>query len=75
MKKYYIDFRNILGTIKIRKVNRIGHILRRNFLLINVIEAKLERGIEVKGRRGRRSKQLLNELQKNTGYLKWKRKQ
>jgi hypothetical protein len=34
--------RNILHTIKIRKANWIGHILRRNCLLKYVIEAKLE---------------------------------
>jgi hypothetical protein len=34
--------RNILHTIKGRKANWIGHILRRNFLLKHVIEGKLE---------------------------------
>jgi hypothetical protein len=34
--------RNILHTIKRRKVNWIGHILRRNCLLKHVIEVKME---------------------------------
>jgi hypothetical protein len=34
--------RNILHTIKRRKANWIGHILRRNCLLKNVNEGKLD---------------------------------
>jgi hypothetical protein len=34
--------RNTISTIKIRKANRIGHILRRNCLLKHVIEGKIE---------------------------------
>jgi hypothetical protein len=34
--------RNILQTIKSRKANWIGHILRRNCILKRVIEGKLE---------------------------------
>jgi hypothetical protein len=48
--------RNILHTlhtIKRRKANWIGHILRRNCLLKHVIEGKLE---GKKSRRGRRRK-------------------
>jgi len=36
--------RNILNTIKIRKANGIGHIIRRNCLLQHVIEGKIEEG-------------------------------
>jgi hypothetical protein len=54
--------RNILHTIKRRKANWIGHILRRNCLLEHVIEGKLEGRIEMTGRRGRRHKQLLDDL-------------
>jgi hypothetical protein len=36
--------------------------LRRNCLLKHVIEGKLEGRIEMTGRRGRRRKQLLNDL-------------
>jgi hypothetical protein len=34
--------RNILHTVKRRKVNWIGHILRRTCLLKHVIEGKIE---------------------------------
>ena len=46
--------RNILHKISKRKANWIGHILRRNCLLQRVIEGKIQRGIEVTGRRRRR---------------------
>jgi hypothetical protein len=42
------------------EVNWIGHILRRNCLLKDVIEGNVEDGIGVTGRRGRRRKQLLD---------------
>jgi hypothetical protein len=54
--------KNIVHTIKRRKANWIGHILRRNCLLKHVIEGKLEGRIQVSGRRGRRHKQLVDEL-------------
>jgi hypothetical protein len=54
--------RNIIHTIKRRNANWIGHILRRNCLLKHVIEGKVEGRIEMTGRRGRRRKQLLNDL-------------
>jgi hypothetical protein len=60
--------RNIVHTIKRRKANWIGHILRRNCLLKHVIEGELERRIEVTGRRGRRRKQLLGGLKKRRRY-------
>jgi hypothetical protein len=65
--------RNILHTTKRRKANWIGHILRRNCLLKHVIEGKLEGRMEQRGRRGRRCKQLLNDLKETRGY--WKLKQ
>ena len=34
--------KNIISTIKRRKANWIGHILRRNCLLKHVIEGKIE---------------------------------
>jgi hypothetical protein len=43
--------RNILHTVKRRKANWVGHILRRNCLLKHVIEGKIEGRIEVTGRR------------------------
>jgi hypothetical protein len=74
MKKYYRvkEERNIVHTIKRRKANWIGHILRRNCLLKHVIEGKLEGGTEMTGRRGRRRKQLLDNLKENRGYWKLK---
>jgi hypothetical protein len=39
--------RNIVHTIKRRKANWIGHILRRNCLLKHVIEGKLEGRIQM----------------------------
>jgi hypothetical protein len=62
--------RNILLTIKGRKANWIGHILRRNCLLKHVIEGKLEGRTEVTGRRGRRRKQLLDNLKEKIRYWK-----
>ena len=44
-----------------RKANWIGHILRRNCLLQRVIEGKIKGEIEVKGRRGRRRRKLLDD--------------
>jgi len=46
--------------------------LCRNCLLKHVTEGKMVGRIEVTGRRGRRSKQLLDELQENRGYWKLK---
>jgi hypothetical protein len=50
--------RNILHTVRRRKANWIGHILRRNCLLIHIIGGK----IRVKRRRGRGYKQVLDDL-------------
>ena len=51
--------RNILHTLKRRNANWIGHILRRNCVLKHVIEGNVEGRIEVTGRRGRGSNQVL----------------
>ena len=64
--------RNIQQTIKRRKVNWIGHILRRNCLLRQVIEENIERRIEVTGRGERRCKQLVDDIKEKTGYCKLK---
>ena len=50
--------RNNLHTVKKKKANWIGYILRGNCLLKHVIGGKIEGRLEVKGRRGRRGKQL-----------------
>jgi hypothetical protein len=54
--------RNILHEISKRKANWIGHILRRNCLLQRVIEGKIKGGIDVTGRRGRRRRKQLDDL-------------
>jgi hypothetical protein len=64
--------RNILHTVKRRKTNWIGHILRRNCLLKHIIEGKIEGGIEVRGRQAVRRKQLLNDIKETRGYWKLK---
>jgi hypothetical protein len=51
------DDRNILCVIKRKQANWIGHCLVRH-----VIEVKAEGKKEMTGRRGRRYKQLLEEL-------------
>jgi len=48
---------NILHTIKLSKVNFIGHMFRRNCLLEHVIEGKIEERIS----RRRRRTQLLDD--------------
>ena len=64
--------RNILHEISKRKANWIGHILRRNCLLQQVIEGKIKGGIEVTGRRGRRRRKLLDDLKEREGYCQLK---
>jgi len=56
--------RNILQTIKFRKANWIGHVLRKTCLLKHVSKGKIEGRIEATERRGKRSKQLLDDLKK-----------
>ena len=60
--------RNILHAIRKRKANWIGHILRRNCLLKQVIKGKIKGEIEVTRRRGRRRKKLLDDLKDRRGY-------
>jgi hypothetical protein len=60
--------RNILHEIRKRKANCIGHILPRNCLLQRVIEGKIQGGIEVTGRQGRRHRKLLDNLKERRGY-------
>jgi hypothetical protein len=61
--------RNILHEIRKRKANLIGHILRRNCLLKGVTERKIQGGIEVTGRQGRRRRKLLDNLKERRGYF------
>jgi len=60
--------RNILHGIRKRKANWIGHILRRNWLLQRVTEGKIQGGIEVTGRQGRRRRKLLDDVKERKGY-------
>ena len=60
--------RNILHEIRKRKANWIGHILRRNCLLKQVIKGKIKGEMEVTRRRGRRHKKLLDYLKDRRGY-------
>jgi len=60
--------RNILHEIRKRKANWIGHILRRNCLLKQVIEGKIKGEMEVARRWGRRRKKLLDDLKDRRGY-------
>jgi len=75
MKKYYLrvkEHRIILHEISKRKANWIGHILRRNCLIRRVIEGKIKGGIEVTGRRGRRRRELLDDLKERRVYSQLK---
>ena len=49
-------------------VSWIGHILRRNCLLKQVIEGKMKGEMEVTRRRRRRRRKLLDDLKERTGY-------
>jgi hypothetical protein len=60
--------RNILHEIRKRKDNWIGHILRRNCLLKQVIEGKIKGEMKVTSRCGRRFKKLLDDLNDRRGY-------
>ena len=64
--------RNILHEIRKRKANWIGHILRRNCLVQQVIEGKIKGQIEVTRRQGRRRKKLLDDLKDRAGYCQFK---
>ena len=64
--------RNILHEIRKRKANWIRHILRKNYLLQQVIEGKIKGQIEVTRRRGRRRKKLLDHLKDRRGYCQLK---
>jgi len=60
--------RNVLHEIRKRDANWIGHILRRNCLLKQVIEGKIKGEMEVTRRRGRRRKKPLDDLKDRRGY-------
>jgi len=62
--------KNIVHRVKRRKANWIGHMLRRDCLLKQVIEGKVEGRREVVGRRGGRRKRLLGNLKEKEDTLK-----
>jgi hypothetical protein len=59
---------NILHGKRKRKANWIGHILRRNCLLRQIVVGTIKGGIEVIGRRGRRRRKILVDLKEGRGY-------
>jgi len=60
--------RDIRHEIRKQKVKWIGHILRRNCLLKQVIEGKIKGEIEVTIRRGRRRMKLMDDHKDRRGY-------
>ena len=54
------------------RVLLIGHTLRKDCLLGQVTDGKIEGRIEVTGRRGRRRKKLMDDLAEKRGCSKWK---
>ena len=60
--------RNILHEMSKRKADWIGHILRRNCLLNQVIAGKIMGEMEMTRRRGRRCKKVLDDLKDRRGY-------
>jgi len=50
-------------TIRKRKVNCIDHISSRNSIFKEVINGKIEGETEVKGGRGRRRRQILDNIE------------
>ena len=72
MNNMYTDIRAHKQHTHTHTHTHISHILRRNCLLKHVIEGKIEGRIEVVWRRGRRRKQLLDDLKEKRGYWKFK---
>ena len=59
--------RYIVQTVKRREANWIGLMLCGNCLLKHVIKEKIKGRTEMKGRRGKRRKQLLDDLTEKRG--------
>ena len=55
-------------SLKRKRANWIGHILRRNYFLRHFFKRKTEGGIEVTEREGIRCKQLLDDVKEIRGY-------
>ena len=67
-----LSFDRLLMMMMVYIYNWIGHILRRNCLLKQVIEGKIKGQIEVTRRQGRRRKKLLDDLKDSRGYCELK---
>ena len=65
---------NILHDITKQKANLLGHILRKNRLLQQVIEGTIKGVIEVTGRQERRGRNLLSDFKERRGYSHLKEK-
>ena len=65
--------RNILHEIRKRKANWIGNILRQNCVLQRVTEGKIQGGIQVTGRQGRRRRKLFDDLKGKERILSFER--
>jgi hypothetical protein len=65
--------RNILQTLKRRKANWIGHMLRSNWLITYIVGGKIEGRAEVTERRGRRRKQVLDDHKEKTSIVEIER--
>ena len=65
---YLLSGRKKISYIKRRNANCVGHVFRWNCLLKHVIEGKIEGRIKVTGRRGKRRRQLTDDLKEKTGH-------
>jgi replicative superfamily II helicase len=63
--------KNILHRVKY-KANWIGHSLHWNGIIERAIERKIEKSVDVTERRGRRCRQILNDLKLKRGCYKLK---
>jgi hypothetical protein len=70
----FVKKMNVLHTTKIGKANWFGQVLSRNCFIKHVTEGKIEGRMEVTERRGRRCKQLLDELKEKRRSCKLKEK-
>ena len=72
--KHTLEIKSINATAKEafnNKEDLVTDTWRKNCLLKHIIEGKIERVLEMMGRRGKRRKQLLDDLTEergNTGY-------
>ena len=64
--------RNIIHTVKGRRANWIGHVLRRNSFLKHIIKGKIEGRTNVTERQGRRYNQLLDDMKEMRAHWNFK---